>query len=296
MTNFDPSSYKFAAAVYLYSPRSDEAADVAAMIMDDIADYHRADPNAFDFEDYEMAQKHADPAGRFATRGTCDHCGAAFHYGARFINDAGDSLIVGNICATNTMGLTGHEYADRRIRQTVQAARSKAKADAKVAALAPNRRAALEYGHSISYDLRAKFRKYHSLSVKQWALAKKLKREGDERDARFAEERAQCNPIPADVLEGRTTIAGEVVSTKMQEGYYGTTYKMLVKDDRGFKVWGTVPASIDEAVYNGRLEDDATIRVEFVATIEASDDDDTFGFFKRPAKATAEVRLACEAA
>jgi hypothetical protein len=296
MTNFDPSSYKFAAAVYLYSPRDDEAAELAGMIMDDIADFHRANPDSFDFEDYGMALEHANPEGRFARRGTCDHCGAAFHYGARFTNDAGESLIVGNICATNTMGLTGHEYADRRIRQTVQAARSKAKADAKVAALAPNRRAALDYDHSISYDLRAKFRKYHSLSVKQWALAKKLKREGEERAARLAEERAKCNPIPADVLEGRATIAGEVVSAKVQEGYYGSTYKMLVKDDRGFKVWGTVPASIDEAVYNGRLEDGATIRVEFVATVEASDDDDTFGFFKRPSKATAEVRLASEAA
>lgn len=51
---------------------------------------------------------------------------------------------------------------------------------------------------------------------------------------------------------------------------------MLVQDDRGFKVWGSVPSSISEAGTGDR--------VTFSATIEASDKED-FGFFKRPTKA-----------
>lgn len=56
----------------------------------------------------------------------------------------------------------------------------------------------------------------------------------------------------------------------------GSTYKMLVQDDRGFKVWGTVPGSIAA---------DKGDEIKFVANVEASDDDPKFGFFKRPRKA-----------
>jgi hypothetical protein len=42
-------------------------------------------------------------------------------------------------------------------------------------------------------------------------------------------------------------------------------------------VWGTVPASIDN-VQRGAL-------VEFTATVQVSDNDPKFGFFKRPSKA-----------
>lgn len=288
MKNLKPENYDFRSIVWLYTPANEDHADDVAAMCDEVAEFF----GAFDveFEDYAQAVASATPGGRFEQRGTCDHCGAHFHYGARFVErNTGESLIVGNVCATSNMGLTGHEYADKQLRSAVKRARSTKEANAKMRALAPNRRAALEYQHNISHDLRSKFRKYHALSIKQWALAKKLLREGMERDAQRAEERAKLTPIPADVLANRTTITGTVLTTKMQDGYYGTTYKMLVLDDRGFKVWGTVPNSIDDVVYNGR-QAGATIRVEFTAAIDASDDDDTFGFFKRPTKASAEAQ------
>ena len=52
---------------------------------------------------------------------------------------------------------------------------------------------------------------------------------------------------------------------------------MLVKDDLGFKVLGSVPAKLAKA--KGRS-------VSFSATVQPSEDDEKFGFFKRPTKAT----------
>lgn len=75
---------------------------------------------------------------------------------------------------------------------------------------------------------------------------------------------------------GRIAITGQILGIKLQEGYYGNTWKMLVEDDRGFKVWGTIPSNLNV----GRGD-----RVTFTAAIEPSKDDDKFGFFKRPTKA-----------
>lgn len=78
------------------------------------------------------------------------------------------------------------------------------------------------------------------------------------------------------VVEGRIVVNGEVLSVKVQEGYYGWEQKMLVRDDRGFKVWGTVPSCI---------EPERGSRVEFIATVIKSNKDETFGIYKRPSKA-----------
>ena len=82
------------------------------------------------------------------------------------------------------------------------------------------------------------------------------------------------------VQEGRYEIQGSIVSTKWQEspfGYGNSTLKMLVEVD-GFKVWGSVPRGFDGPLERGD-------RVAFTATVEKSQDDESFGFFKRPTKA-----------
>jgi hypothetical protein len=88
----------------------------------------------------------------------------------------------------------------------------------------------------------------------------------------------------ADVPEGRNVVTGTIVSTKVVESQYGTAYKMIVLDDRGFKVYCTQPSAISEA---GRGD-----RVSFTATLSRSDDDPTFGFGSRPTKASAETSAA----
>lgn len=81
------------------------------------------------------------------------------------------------------------------------------------------------------------------------------------------------------VVEGKgISVEGEVISVKERETRYGWTTKMLVKDERGFKVWGTVPKSVREEVERGS-------RVTFIANVKVSEDDESFGFFSRPRKA-----------
>ena len=89
-------------------------------------------------------------------------------------------------------------------------------------------------------------------------------------------EMANAKPVP--VVKGRVLIKGEVLTLKEQEGFYGSQLKMLVKSEDGFKLWGSVPSAIAEEVERGSV-------VEFNASIKASDDDQYFGFFSRPAKA-----------
>jgi hypothetical protein len=96
-----------------------------------------------------------------------------------------------------------------------------------------------------------------------------------------------ARPAPAAAIEGRIEITGEIISSKVQYSDYGRTSKMLVLDDRGFKVWGTVPKDVPGEC-NDQDEWLATrgTRVTFTATISRSDNDSTFGFFKRPTKAS----------
>lgn len=107
--------------------------------------------------------------------------------------------------------------------------------------------------------------------------------------------KAEATPV----VEGNGVITGTVLSTKNVESYYGTTTKMLVLDDRNFKVWGTLPSALEGSyTWNeARGDYDEVVaaskgdRVSFVANVEASDDDKSFGFFKRPRKAAFVQRV-----
>lgn len=102
---------------------------------------------------------------------------------------------------------------------------------------------------------------------------------------KYAEEQREAERAKRDAVhqagedapEGRVVITGTVLAFKWQESLYGDTLKMLVQDDRGFRVWGSVPSSLDDA--------ERESRVTFTATVTASDKDAKFGFFKRPTKA-----------
>ena len=95
---------------------------------------------------------------------------------------------------------------------------------------------------------------------------------------RVAAEAAARAEAATSVVEGRGAVAGTVRSIKTVDTDYGTTFKMVVEDDRGFRLYGTVPNAILDDVEVGS-------RVEFVARLEASRDDETFGFYSRPTKA-----------
>jgi hypothetical protein len=95
-----------------------------------------------------------------------------------------------------------------------------------------------------------------------------------ERKAERERERADEVRVPCPV--GRVTIVGKVVSVDEKDTDFGTRYVMTVRDDSGFVVWGSQPSALDPSVGD---------RIEFTASVERSDRDECFGFFKRPSKA-----------
>lgn len=128
----------------------------------------------------------------------------------------------------------------------------------------------------------------YELSEKQVAAAARVLQANADWEAARAAEQAQLTPV----IEGKQTVVGEILTVKYQENNFGGSWKMLVKDDRKFKVWGTLPTSVinaldDEAGYenNPALETLVGRRVQFNATLSVSDDDKTFGFYSRPTKA-----------
>jgi hypothetical protein len=114
-----------------------------------------------------------------------------------------------------------------------------------------------------------------------------------ERDAQREAERAAA----ADCPEGRLVVRGRVRSVKQVETQYGMTWKMLVQSEHGWKCYGTVPQSIAGEIgpllkwYSDGETATLTqeVNVTVTATLTRSPNDEKFGFFKRPAKATLEV-------
>ncbi|QFP95358.1 hypothetical protein SEA_YUUY_29 [Microbacterium phage YuuY] len=128
-----------------------------------------------------------------------------------------------------------------------------------------------------------------------------LQRVADRRAEQQAE--AEAHPAP----EGRVVVTGEVVSAKAVEGDYGTAYKILVKDDAGFKVWCSIPKAQADQAYDEYREthqesytwgpdcwllgadgtDEQGVkgrRITFTATLQPSKDDKSFAFGSRPTK------------
>ena len=107
-------------------------------------------------------------------------------------------------------------------------------------------------------------------------LIRLQKYQQEQREVQRAE-RDAAHEAGENAPEGRVVITGTVLAFKRQESMYGDVLKMLVQDDRGFRVWGSVPLSLEDA--------ERESRITFTATVTASDKDAKFGFFKRPAKA-----------
>ena len=84
--------------------------------------------------------------------------------------------------------------------------------------------------------------------------------------------------LTAGLTAGRQTLTGTVQSVKTQQDPYARRWgavitKGVIALPSGCKVWGTVPAGTA-----------AGTAVTFTATIELSERDPAFGFFKRPTK------------
>lgn len=114
------------------------------------------------------------------------------------------------------------------------------------------------------------------LIAEERGLYEKERKEKADREANRLRTQATAD-VP--ITDERIQITGEVVGIKMVEGYGWNApdvMKIIVLDDRGFKLYGSCPSSVGSAERGDRLE--------FMARIESSNDDSQFGFFSRPTK------------
>jgi hypothetical protein len=275
--------------------------------------YEYLDPN---YADREYSGDHA-------YTGRCGHCGQSIRYGAIFYHAPTDTLVSVGLRCASTLGLKS--ISEKEIRAKGEAAARRKKVE-EWAAESSDNAAALAYltqvaeddaadrdamgawndlydeiGHKLDWDHKAiraemppqpkpkrrynefiadvghKLLRYGGLSEKQVAAVLKNR----DREAEFAAKReaeaAKLADAPA-LAEGRYEIEGDVVSVKSGENDYGFWMKMLVKMDDGNKVYGTVPSALGSP--------EKGERVQFTAKVDRSPDDEHFGFFSRPTKAT----------
>lgn len=118
--------------------------------------------------------------------------------------------------------------------------------------------------------------RYGDISDKQLSFLKNLVEQFDNAEMHIkAEIEARANTV--DCPNGdKIKITGTIVKFSVTENAYGYRNVMTVKDEKGFKVWGTKPKSLDDAIEGSK--------VEFIANINQSDSDSKFGFYKRPTK------------
>lgn len=98
-------------------------------------------------------------------------------------------------------------------------------------------------------------------------------RDADRAARQAAKAAKQTAPVPE--TDERIVIEGVVKSIAEKANDFGVRWVFTVEDDRGFRVWGTIPKAIDPSIGD---------RVRFTAKVERSSDDETFGFIKRPTK------------
>lgn len=298
-TVIDPAAFTFVAGVYFGSKPGE---DFDAMLGDWMGEKN-IDGKAGWYSQKPRVLKEFPPldaAGNFARKGTCDHCGARFDWGAVYQHTSGLHIIVGNVCADNTMTVPSrHDLDVRRMKSLIAAKResernaAKARAEATAggfewlyatkhdnATLADIARKCLAWGGITERQL-ALVRRIHDGTPAEWEVKKAA------RDAARAAEDAAAEPVP--VTSDRIDIDGEVISTKEQEGFNPTpwrdappAFKMLVKTTAGYKLWGSIPRDM---LVDGQHEALRGKKVAFSAKVQRSDKDDKFGFFSRPTKA-----------
>lgn len=150
--------------------------------------------------------------------------------------------------------------------------------------------------HKVSFavttleDMRAKVRKYGSLSEKQVAFALSLHKQIAERlisgedELKLREERiASGLRAPS----GRVSVRGTIISVKYVENDFGGSWKSLIELENGTRAYGTIPYDHRQLQYCGngvyaKIEAERGDEVEITATFEVSEKDPLFAFYKRP--------------
>jgi hypothetical protein len=222
---------------------------------------------------------------------TCDHCGARLRYVAVLLHTPTRTLIkVGEQCLDNRFSLATAEFQSLRKAATLN--RERTTRAAKVAALVDANPvlAWLTYPQAWEdsndagtlSDMAYKMERYADLSERQVAyvasMLDRYTRYCDTVAARkAADDAAKADGSMTPAPTGRVVVTGTVVKTAWKDNGFGGAWKMTVKADGGYRVYGTVPAALDGV--------EAGARVEFTATLEQAADDQYMAWAKRPSKA-----------
>jgi len=229
---------------------------------------------------------------------TCPHCGAWGRYVYFFTTVDGEQHGAMSGCVETWPGGKEAVRAFKKVQDRLDQITENAKQHGLALAECYDAEARVLDGYSgLLAQMLDKAAKY-DISPKQAALIAKLlderaqgitrqaerKREQDER-------KANAKPVPTG--QG-IVIEGTIVKTYWQDNDYGGSLRMIVEGDDGWRVWGTLPTSLmsqeqwdaDGNHIGFAPGADEGDRVQFTANVTASDDDPTFGFAKRPRKAT----------
>ena len=227
--------------------------------------------------------------------GSCHCCGAQHLHGSVFEHESGQAIVLGHICAAKL------DFADApkdfydakkraaKIRKTLKAHKDRRAALRDWARENRDLLPFLRFNHRITQDIRRRVIRWPAtqLSQAQIVLLKRLPGQEADRAERKAREDEQKRPVPK--TDERLLIEGMILTTKVQDSDFGSQLKMLVRvemdDDGFFKLWGTVPAAIEDLLHGPEALTLRGSRISFCAKIQPSRDDPSFGFFSRPTKA-----------
>ncbi len=261
--------------------------------------YKAADLGMFEIEYRPFIEKNADGTDKLSHKGKClellkkegygefagqcQHCGAHLRYCCIFRNTVnGELIVVGETCAEKRMGLTLDQLEIDRQKAKNQAIETRAWRAAQISTWLEadrTREDLLKWLGEQSYDefyssLLRHFRENGSLTEAQEAAAWKSKARQAAWETKKAEEAALAQPAP----EGRLQVTGEILSTRWVDSQFGSTKKMVVKAEGGFRFYCTVPSSISGDAQVGS-------KISLTVTLERSRDDETFAWGSRPSKA-----------
>jgi len=251
----------------------------------------------------EMIKAHMKATGgtysHHAHGGNCMICGNANAiYTALFYHEKTNSYVrVGRDCADklDASGLEWNAFT-ARVKDVLAARAGKRKAEAVLAGAGltkaweiyeSDRHERQQYEEETIFDIVSKLVKYGSISEKQESFLRTLL-DRIERRAEIEAQRKAENEAAEPAPTGRVEVSGDVLSTKVQDGYYGTQFKMMVKTDAGWKLWVTVPMVMLSEVETLRGR-----RVTLKVTVEPSKDDPKFAFGKRPSLVKLEEGRVC---
>lgn len=230
----------------------------------------------------------------------CDHCGAHIRYVVVIKHrSTGDYLAIGEQCAQNRIG--SMDQATWQVKQLREAAQRVRQAERnREARLARNREWLAESparaqvvvqlenlteAHPNDNFYRSLSRYYQEQGMLTHSQERAVVRAAEREAARAVRLAAEALEPVVPVQAGKQTVTGEVLSLRWQESDYGSVLKMLVKSTTGFKVYGSVPQSLKQAVEwdNEKL---VGKRIRFTAQLEPKANEPGFGYFKRPTQAT----------